>query len=220
MRPGPFGRPRTRTSGVQGDADRDTDDLKPPLRAAFSPSTSASHSEADHFFAASVIPEIISKPPSGPNSQPCRAKSPSPATGDRESPACRFAELPIPPQGPSGHITDSSHFLAFASVENILAIAWTGREMRSDLPGPPLPVVPGAMSASRTYRFIIAPSTHWPSSRQPRIRGLSACNGFPRNQFLDSANRIVPMNPSVKQNCLRDLTLAPSCGLSHNEAGS
>ena len=63
-------------------------------------------------------------------------------------------------KGPFGHITDSRHFLALASVENFLAIAWTGKEARSDRPGPPLPTRPDAMSASRTCRFAIALYPH------------------------------------------------------------
>ena len=64
-----------------------------------------------------------------------------------------FVEARFEPQcgqtGPSGHITDSSHFRAFASVENIFAIAWTGSAVRCDRPGPPLPTFPEAMSTSR-----------------------------------------------------------------------
>ena len=71
---------------------------------------------------------------------------------------------------PFGHITDSSHLLALASVENFLTIAWTGRETRSGQPGPPLPTTPDAMSASRTCCFAIALYPHiavFPSAANP-----------------------------------------------------
>ena len=71
-----------------------------------------------------------------------------------------FVEARFEPQcgqtGPSGHITDSSHFRALASVENIFAIAWTGSAVRCDRPGPPLPTFPDAMSASRAWTSDLA----------------------------------------------------------------
>ena len=76
---------------------------------------------------------------------------------------------------------------------------------------------PRARRHRRRRRFATAP----PASRHRRLRAcapatLRRCAAAP----LRAGSRRAPVNPNVKQNCLRDLTLAPSCGLAHNEAGS